>query len=139
MDTLLDQATTGPLYLRRPEIATLMVDALRYGEKQIFKYDLHAYVVMSNHVHLLITPREPLSKITHSLKRFTARKANELLGLTGQPFWQDESYDHLVRNAEGFERIVHYIENNPVRAGLAKNPADFLWSSGAGLQPARDL
>jgi len=68
----------------------------------MFKYDLHAYVVMSNHVHLLITPHEPLSKITHSLKRFTARKANELLGLTGQPFWQDESYDHLVRNAEGF-------------------------------------
>jgi len=93
------------------------------------KYHLHAYVVMPNHVHMLITPFDALERITHSLKRFTARKANELLGLTGRPFWQEESYDRLVRDTDGFERVVHYIENNPVRAGLVREPQEFLWSS----------
>jgi len=67
MDAILAQATTGPLYLRRPEIATLMVAALRHGEQEMSKYHLHAYVVMANHVHMLITPHEHISKITHSL------------------------------------------------------------------------
>lgn len=129
MDSILDRGESGPLYLLRPEIASLVVTAIQHGEQQLLKYQLHAYVVMPNHVHLLITPREALRRITHSLKRFTSRRANELLHLTGQPFWQEESYDHLVRDAEGFERIVRYIENNPVRAGLAKNPNDFPWSS----------
>ena len=52
-----------------------------------------------------------------------------MLGLTGQPFWQDESYDRLVRNQTEFDRIVHYIEWNPVTAGLAPAPEQFLWSS----------
>src|SRR5688572_20843971 len=94
-------------------------------------YQLHAWVVMANHVHVLLTPFVEISKITHSLKRFTAREANRILGLTGQPFWQDESYDRLVRDAGEFERIAHYIENNPVTAGLASAPAHFPWSSAA--------
>jgi hypothetical protein len=52
-----------------------------------------------------------------------------MLGLTGQPFWQDESYDRLVRNDSEFERIVGYIERNPVSAGLAPTPGEFPWSS----------
>ena len=64
-----------------------------------------------------------------SLKRFTAREGNRMLGLTGQPFWQDESYDRLVRNDTEFERIVHYIERNPVTAGLVGIPEEFPWSS----------
>jgi hypothetical protein len=50
---------------------------------------------------------------------------------TGQPFWQDESYDHLVRHREEFERIRNYIENNPVVAGLVQAPEQYLWSSKA--------
>ena len=64
-----------------------------------------------------------------SLKRFTAREGNRILGLTGQPFWQDETYDRLVRNQIEFERIAHYIEMNPVKAGLAARPEEFAWSS----------
>ena len=52
-----------------------------------------------------------------------------MLGLTGQPFWQDESYDRLVRNDLEFERIVNYIERNPVTAGLVLTPEEFPWSS----------
>jgi len=129
MDSILDRAESGPLYLRRPEIASMMVGALQHGEQKMSMYRLHAYVVLANHVHVLITPLESLSRITHSLKRFTARKANEMLGMTGQPFWQEESYDHLVRDAEGFERVVRYIENNPVRAGLVAEPHEFPWTS----------
>jgi putative transposase len=66
---------------------------------------------------------------SRALKRFTARSANKILGLTGQPFWQDESYDHLVREDTEFDRIVRYIENNPVKAGLVTQPDVFPWSS----------
>jgi putative transposase len=66
----------------------------------------------------------------HSLKGFSARQANKLLGLTGQPFWQSESYDHWVRNPQEFDKIRRYIENNPVSAGLVARPEDYRWSSG---------
>ncbi len=103
--------------------------AIHHHETDLKHYEIHAYVVMANHVHLLITPRIEVSKFMQSLKRFTAREGNRMLGLTGQPFWQEESYDRLVRNPEEFERIARYIEHNPVKAGLVKEPADFLWSS----------
>ena len=61
----------------------------------------------------------------------TAREANRLLGRTGQPFWQAESYDHAVRDDRESDRIKGYIENNPVKAGLVANAEDYLWSSAA--------
>jgi putative transposase len=106
-----------------------MVDAFFHGAEKLRFYELHSYVVMANHVHLLITPRVELAKVTHSLKRFTAREANRILALTGTPFWQDESYDRLVRDGAGFQRIRRYIEYNPVRAGLVAIPEDYPWSS----------
>jgi putative transposase len=127
MDRLLDNGRTGPLHLQRPEIANLMVEAILYRNGGA--YELHNYVVMSNHVHLLITPHFAVSKLTQSLKRFTAREANLVLGLTGQPFWQDESYDRLVRNEQEFKRIANYIEMNPVHAGFVASPEAFQWSS----------
>ncbi|MGI8744621.1 MAG: transposase [Bryobacteraceae bacterium] len=81
-------------------------------------YELHAYVVMANQVHLLITPSVAVSKVMHSLKRFTARKANELFKLTGRPFWQDESYDHRERSL-----IMGWVGCPPKRSsGLAPGP-----------------
>jgi REP element-mobilizing transposase RayT len=129
MDRLLDTARTGPLHLRRPEFAEMVVEAIRYRERE-GQFALHNYVVMANHVHLLITPRIELPKLMHSLKGFTARRANQMLGVRGQPFWQGESYDRWVRNTEEFERIANYIEMNPVNAGLCASPEDFRWSSG---------
>jgi putative transposase len=128
MDRLLDNASTGPQYLRIPEIANMVVEALHYRDQVLQHYDLHRYAVMANHVHLLITPKVDVSKLMHSLKRFTAKEGNRMLGLTGQPFWQDESYDRLIRDGE-FERIANYIEMNPVKAGLVSAPEDFPWSS----------
>jgi len=66
------------------------------------------------------------------LKGFTAYRANELLGRHGQAFWQDESYDHLVRSELEFARIRSYIEENPVKAGLVSEASLYPWSSAAG-------
>lgn len=129
MDRLLDLEQSGALYLRLPEIASLTVQAFFHGAEKLRFYELHAYAVMANHVHLLITPHVALAKLTHSLKRFTAREANRILRLTGRPFWQDESYDRLVRDEDEFRRIRRYIEYNPVRAGLVAIPEDYPWSS----------
>ncbi len=92
-------------------------------------YELHAWVIMPNHVHLAITPRVSVPRILNTLKTASAKRANLLLGRTGQRFWQEESYDHLVRNVEEFGKIARYIENNPVRAGLAASPEEYRWSS----------
>ena len=128
MDRLLDTTRAGPLHLKRPEFADMVVEAIRHRESE-GQFSLHNFVVMANHVHLLITPRMEVSKLMQSLKRFTAREGNRMLGITGQPFWQDESYDRWVRNQAEFERIAWYIENNPVAAGLCVSPEDFPWSS----------
>jgi REP element-mobilizing transposase RayT len=87
---------------------------------------------MPNHVHLLITPQIDVSSLLRKLKGATARQANKLLMQTGENFWQDESYDHLVRSAEEFRRIANYIIQNPVRAELAASAADYPWSSISG-------
>ncbi len=113
------------------------------------KYQLLAYCVMPNHVHVLLQPfqldalgakdqqalsdevadsKTPLASIMHSLKSFTANRCNELLAREGS-FWQHESYDHWVRDLDELERIVNYIRANPVKAGLCHKPADWLFSS----------
>jgi putative transposase len=105
VDRLLDNAVTGPLHLRRSEIAALVLESIQYRDRISRDYDLHSFVVMANHVHLLTTPRVDVSKMMQSLKRFTARECNKILDLTGRPFWQDESYDRLVRDQTEFERL----------------------------------
>ena len=84
---------------------------------------------MPNHVHMLVTPAVALPKLTKSLKGITAKRANAMLALTGSPFGQEESYDHLVRNGQEFERIRGYVEQNPARAGLVKDARQYRWSS----------
>jgi REP element-mobilizing transposase RayT len=106
----------------------MFVAALRHGERELHRYNLHSFVVMPNHVHLLVTPHLFAAKWLGPLKGFTAHQANALLGTHG-PFWQDESYDHLARTDTEFDRIRAYIEQNPVKAGLAPTPEAFLWSS----------
>ena len=129
LDRLLDEARTGPFYLRLPVVADQVVEALRYNAGILRHYELHAFVVMPNHVHTLVTAAVPLPKLTKSLKGITAKKANAILGSTGRPFWQEESYDHVVRDKGEFEKIESYIEENPVRAGLVRDASEYRWSS----------
>src|ERR1700693_3636261 len=84
---------------------------------------------MPNHVHLLLLPKTSLPVILRWLKGSAARQANLIPGRTGEAFWQDESFDHCVRDAAEMDRLVRYVEYNPVSAGLAANPRSWRWSS----------
>jgi REP element-mobilizing transposase RayT len=128
MDRYLDTARHGPMFLLRPEIASLVVQAFRRGTEMGF-YDLRAFVVMANHVHILFRPHQTTTRVLQWLKGATARDANRLLARTGKPFWQRESYDRWIRTDEQLERTVTYIENNPVKAGLATEAFLYRWSS----------
>jgi REP element-mobilizing transposase RayT len=132
MDRFLDRADTGPRYLAMPEIAECVVACLRDGEQRFHRYKLHSFVVMPNHVHMLVTPSVAATKWLGPLKGFTAYQANRILARTGTPFWQEESYDHVVRSETGLDRVRRYIENNPVKAGLVTTAEDYRWSSAGG-------
>ncbi len=129
MDRLLDKGASGPLYLKRPEIAEFVVEALMESDRRFHRCELHAFAVMPNHVHLLATQLVPFAKWLGPLKGCTAYRANQDLGLRGKAFWQNESYDHVVRTDDEFRRIQRYIELNPVRAGLVERAEEFRWSS----------
>lgn len=120
----------GVLWLKDTRVARLVAETIRAGESRNL-YELSAWVIMPNHVHLLILPDKPLPRITHWIKGRTARESNLVLGRGGEPFWQHESYDHWVRNEKEFQGIAAYIEQNPVKAGLAATPEDWPWSSAA--------
>ncbi|HET6402882.1 MAG TPA: transposase [Candidatus Kapabacteria bacterium] len=118
LDGYLDKGL-GPLWLKQPDIANTVKEALHYRDGS--EYLLHAYTIMPNHIHMVITldNRLNLFEVLQSLKRHTARQCNILLKRTGA-FWQHESYDHVIRDGE-FGRIVFYILRNPVKAGLVKS------------------
>jgi REP element-mobilizing transposase RayT len=97
---------------------------------------LDTWVVMPNHVHMLILPQAPVPTIMRWLKAWTAREANRLLGCRGESFWQDESYDHWVRNCQERDRISRYIEQNPVAAGLAESVEQYEWSTAGQAETA---
>jgi len=128
MDRLLDHARCGPTFLRQPAVAQLVKASIKLGA-EIGHYEIHSWVIMPNHVHLLLTPQVNASRLLCSLKAATARRANALLYRTGQSLWQAESYEHVVRSEIEFRRIQRYVENNPVKAGLAGTPEDYVWSS----------
>jgi len=136
LDRQLDNPRSGPMYLRQSDIARIVVGSIHKGV-DLNHYELSAYVIMANHVHLLIQPKIAPDHLLKSLKGATAREANLLLGRTGEPFWQKESYDHWVRNQGELEKIRRYIENNPVKAGLVQKPEDYPWSI-AGVEKSLD-
>lgn len=127
-DGALDAAKRGPLWLADPEFADYAEYPILHGA-ELGRFLLHAYVIMPNHVHLLLDPFVPLAKISGPLKGVAACDINARLGRTGKPLWQDESFDHWIRNSAEFDRIHHYIEWNPVLAGLVARSEDWKWSS----------
>lgn len=131
IDREMDRASSGPTWLKDPRIASSFVDTLFIAEKKWKLCDLFAWVVMSNHVHVLLRPNKPLCEVTRAVKSASAREANIILGRRGLAFWQGESYDHWVRDGKEFDRIVRYIEWNPVRAGLVQRVDQWEWSSAA--------
>ena len=133
LDKQRDSAASGPLWLKNPPVADFVSRILLNGESQWRLDELPAWVVMANHVHVLLRPRVPLRKALMNVKSASARAANAALGRTGEPFWQDESYDHWVPTDQERASIIRYIAYNPVTAGLVTAPEDWPWSS-AGWQ-----
>jgi putative transposase len=174
------------MHLKDPQAAKIVEDAILFGAGE--RYDLFAWCVMSNHVHVLLMPKyqeveEPesplrragkpdllsgqetelsarragkpdllsgqveemelsacragkpdllgwdLPSVLKGIKGYTARQINKLQGARGRVFWQDESYDHWARDEAEMLRIIQYIEDNPVKAGLCPRADDWSWSS----------
>ena len=128
-DRELERTTLGPDWLKEPPIATCVTQIIIDGDRVRSLYDLIAFVVMPNHVHLLVEPKGPARKITQYIKGVSAKQANELLGRTGKPFWQRESYDRWVRSSQERKKIIRYIEFNPVKADVASERQAFRYSS----------
>ena len=116
----------GDCVLRRAEIAQIVADSLRYGDD--CKYHLGDFVVMPNHVHLLVCllGETDLTELCTSWKHYTSHEINRILKRRGR-FWQEDSFDHLVRSPESFDHLRRYIAQNPTRAKLS--PGDYLLSS----------
>ncbi|HZR20989.1 MAG TPA: transposase [Verrucomicrobiae bacterium] len=118
----------GESWLRDPEIAGICEKALRWFDEA--RYQLKAWCLMPNHVHVLVeVTTVPMSEFVKSWKAHTAREANRLLQRQGTSFWADDYWDTYMRDSDHEQRVAHYIENNPVKAGLARLPADWQWSS----------
>ena len=118
----------GSCALNDPRVAALVEEALLTFDGT--RYRLLAWTVMPNHVHVVLVQQlgHQLPRIVKSWKAFTAAKANCLLGRTGQ-FWQPDYFDRVVRNERHLAAAIHYVEMNPVKAGLVLAPEEWPYGS----------
>ncbi len=120
----------GACRLQDERIARLVQDALRHFDGE--RYDLIAWCVMPNHVHVLIEVKgHSLSDIVHSWKSFVAHSANKLLGINRR-FWMPDYFDRFIRDENHLAATVAYIRQNPVKAGLVDAPEKWPWSGSIG-------
>jgi len=156
------KSSEGPFWLRKPGVAEIVAGSMRSLDKK--KYDLIAFSIMPNHVHMVFdlvcrlsepkaggrdrvpsyaktvcrvsdpTAGNNSSVVSHrvtdivgSIKKYTALRANRILGRRGA-FWQEESYDHVIRDSAELDRTVEYVIMNPVKAGLCNDWREWKWS-----------
>lgn len=121
-------ACIGNCILGDPRAATIVSDAILFRDQRV--YDLLAWVVMPNHVHLLIRQHEGqhIGEIVKSLKIYTANRINKLNNNTGS-VWQTGYFDRVVRNETQQLAVINYIHENPVKAGLALSAQSWCFSS----------
>lgn len=134
----------GACYLGDAECAKVVQDAFLHFNEE--RYQLYAWVVMPNHFHVLFQPMGDwsMAKIVASWKRYTATEIKKLLrarqesgdpgsanlhiGIS-EPLWPREYWDRYIRNEKHLRSTIEYIEQNPVKAGLCLDAADWQWSS----------
>jgi len=111
----------GRCDMRDSRVAQIVADAIRHFHGS--RYELFAWCVMPNHVHVLFSPmgEHTLGSILHSWKSYSALEVNRVVARTGR-FWQREYFDHLVRSEGAFRKFLAYIRDNPKRAGLREWP-----------------
>lgn len=118
----------GPTYLIDERVTRIVAETIVKFDGE--KYELRAWVVMPNHVHLLMKTIKghTLSQGIHSIKGYTASAANKLLGRSGR-FWSPDYFDRFIRGEDHYLKAKKYIEENPVKAGLCAAPEDWPWGS----------
>ena len=129
----------GQCFMKNDNVAQIVRDNLMFHNGK--KYNLLKWCIMPNHVHTLIEVFNgiSLSEILHCWRSYTAHQINKLLNRTGQ-VWMMEYFDRYIRDYDHFEKVVNYIHNNPVKAGLVQSPSEYRWSSayedkdGGGVQ-----
>jgi REP element-mobilizing transposase RayT len=105
----------GECFMRNPAVADVVTTALTHFDRD--RYELLAWSVMPNHVHVVFEPHQQVDRIIHSWKSYTAKAANRILRRDGH-FWQEDYWDRLIRNPRELERTIRYVVENPLRAGL---------------------
>ncbi len=133
IESALDQGA-GDCHMHNPEVAKIVSDAITHFDGD--RYDLAAWCVMPNHVHLIIRPHKghSLINILASIKSFSAQQANKVLKRSGN-FWQSESYDHIIRDEEDFFNQLDYLKRNPEKAGIS----DWNWIGSQEIELATGL
>jgi putative transposase len=141
IDKVLHGASDSVRWLSDARVAGVVSQAIKIRDAK--EYELVAYTILPNHVHVVfgigdhglfehegqidnLSYKAP-SKIIGSLKRYTAKESNRILGRSGA-FWQDESYDRVVRDGKELEAIVRYVLNNPVKAGFVNDWHHWKWT-----------
>jgi REP element-mobilizing transposase RayT len=106
-----------------------MVEAL-YLTRNRYEFLLLSFVVMPDHLHCIVVPRsgDTISRVVRFIKGTSARMLNASRGVKG-PVWQPRFYDRAIRDEDALRNAIEYIESNPVKAGLAEAPTDYLYSS----------
>jgi putative transposase len=124
-------AGVGSRALAEPAAAQAVADALKYFDGR--RYRLEAWCVMPTHVHVLLAQVDgwPLPGVVKSWKSFTAKAINRALDRDGR-VWAKNYFDRFMRDGEQFEATLAYVEGNPAKAGLCREPGDWLWSSASG-------
>ncbi|HDZ57076.1 MAG TPA: transposase [Pseudomonas xinjiangensis] len=118
--------------LENAEVAEVLLEGLLRNDGK--RYQLLAWCVMPNHVHVMIQPQYSLARIVQSWKSYTGRWAlahNARLGLEipAGSLWMRGYWDRFIRDEEHFFAAVDYIHNNPVKAGLCESAGQWRWSS----------
>ncbi len=118
----------GQCLLKDNEAAKIMYDSLHYYDHK--KYNLICWCIMPNHVHVLIEiiGNNSLSTILHSWRSYSSKAINKVFNRSGK-VWMSEYFDRYIRDLNHFDKVINYIHNNPVKAGLVSDPSQFHWSS----------
>ena len=132
-EAITDKAEYGPVWLAQNPVADIVAQAFQFWD--VKKYDLIAYTIMSNHIHVVFTLNETdaqqpdivLDRVMQSLKGYTAVACNKRLKRSGA-FWEHGSFDRMPRDRNELHRIVQYVLQNPVKAGLCSRWQDWQWT-----------
>ena len=128
MEAWLDRAAPSAL-LRQPEVAATVMEAIKHRQEN-HVWNMFEYVVMPTHLHLFFeTGDGHIKQVMEQFKRWTGHQAGQLVNLAGDRFWQVEWFDHWTRSDGESEKIIRYIRQNPVKAGLVRHFTQWPYAS----------